>query len=88
MTITLDLPPIPAAKAGTGIDRELAPFIARAVRVRPEDVLYYEQQYIDFARVQQALVTTLRSSEVAATEIRLKGVTDFRRIELVIGLSN
>ena len=35
MTITLDLPPIPAAKAGSGIDRELAPHIARAVRIRP-----------------------------------------------------
>jgi len=41
MTITIDLPPIPAAKAGSGIDRELAPLIARVARVRPEDVSDY-----------------------------------------------
>ena len=41
MTITIDLPPVPAAKAGPGIDRELAPLIARAARVREEDVRDY-----------------------------------------------
>ena len=41
MTITIDLPPIPAAKAGSGIDRELAPFIARAAGIRPDDVPGY-----------------------------------------------
>ena len=41
MTITIDLTPIPAAKAGPDIDRELAPAIARAARVRIEDVLDY-----------------------------------------------
>ena len=38
MTITIDLPPIPAAKAGPGFDRDLAPLAARAARVREEDV--------------------------------------------------
>jgi uncharacterized FAD-dependent dehydrogenase len=41
MTVTIDLPPIPAAKAGPAIDRELAPLIARAARVRAEDVRAY-----------------------------------------------
>ena len=39
MTITIDLPPMPAAKAGPGIDRELAPFIARAAHVAVDDIL-------------------------------------------------
>ena len=63
-------------------------YITRRTIVRPEDVLYYEQQYMDFARIQQAVLASLRGNDVAATDARLKGLTDPRRIELVLGLSN
>jgi uncharacterized FAD-dependent dehydrogenase len=43
MTITLDLPPVPAAQAGPGLERDGGPLplIARTARVRPDDVLQY-----------------------------------------------
>ena len=68
MTITIDLPPVPAAKAGSGIDRELAPLIARALRVRPEDVLDYRivRKSID-ARKKPAVALLFRA-DVDLTE--------------------
>ena len=74
MTITLDLPPIPAAKAGTGIDRELAPHIARAARVRPEDVLDYRivRKSID-ARKKPAVALLFRVDADLAAGVRPSG---------------
>ena len=71
MTITLDLPPIPAAKAGSGIDRELAPLVARAVRVRPEDVLGYRivRKSID-ARKKPAVALLFRVDADLAEGVR------------------
>ena len=71
MTITIDLPPIPAAKAGTGIDRELAPFIARAAGVRPEDVLDYRivRKSID-ARKKPAVALLFRADTDLAEGVR------------------
>ena len=56
--------------------------------LRPEDILLYNQQYIDFYRIQQAFLKSLSSSDVAANDYRLKGITDPHRIELILGLSN
>jgi len=61
-------------------------YIQRRTIVTPSDMLQYEQQFVDFARVQQALVKALRSSDVAATDLRLKGITQPNRIQLIIGL--
>ena len=71
MTITIDLPPIPAAKAGTGIDRELAPHIARAAGVRPDDVLDYRivRKSID-ARKKPAVALLFRVDAVLAEGVR------------------
>ena len=71
MTITIDLPPIPAAKAGTGIDRELAPFIARAAGVRPDDVLNYRivRKSID-ARKKPAVALLFRADVDLAEGVR------------------
>ena len=71
MTITIDLPPIPAVKAGSGIDRELAPLIARAVRVRPEDVLDYRivRKSID-ARKKPAVALLFRVNADLAEGVR------------------
>ena len=71
MTITLDLPPIPAVKAGTGIDRELLPHIARAARVRPEDVLDYRivRKSID-ARKKPAVALLFRVDADLAAGVR------------------
>ena len=74
MTITIDLPPIPASKAGTGIDRELAPHIARAVRIRPEDVLNYRivRKSID-ARKKPAVALLFRVDADLAEGVRPSG---------------
>ena len=74
MTITLDLPPFPAAKAGSGIDRELVPHIARAVRVRPEDVLGYRivRKSID-ARKKPAVALLFRVDVDLAEGVRPSG---------------
>ncbi len=71
MTITIDLPPIPAAKASNGIDRELAPFVARTVRVRPEDVLDYRivRKSID-ARKKPAVALLFRVDADLAEGVR------------------
>ena len=71
MTITIDLPPISAAKAGTGIDRELAPFIARAAGVRPDDVLNYRivRKSID-ARKKPAVALLFRADVDLAEGVR------------------
>lgn len=71
MTITIDLPPIPAAKAGTGIDRELAPFIARAAGVCPDDVLDYRivRKSID-ARKKPAVALLFRADVDLAEGVR------------------
>ena len=74
MTITLDLPPIPAAKAGSGIDRELVPAIARAARIREEDVQDYRivRKSID-ARKKPAVALLYRVDAVLAEGVRPSG---------------
>ena len=74
MTITIDLPPIPAAKAGTGIDRELAPFLARAAGVRPDDVLDYRivRKSID-ARKKPAVALLFRADVDLTEGVRPSG---------------
>lgn len=62
-------------------------YLSRRTIITTQDMLQYEQQYIDFAVIQQALIKTLRGSDVAATDLRLKGITDISRIELIIGIS-
>jgi len=71
MTITIDLPPVPAAKAGSGIDRELAPLVARAARVRVEDVLQYRvvRKSID-ARKKPSIALLYRVDAVLAEGVR------------------
>ncbi len=71
MTITLDLPPVPAAKAGSGIDRELAPHIVRTARVRPDDVLGYRivRKSID-ARKKPAVTLLFRVEAELAEGVR------------------
>jgi hypothetical protein len=74
MTITIDLPPLPAAKAGSRIDCELAPHIARAARVRPEDVLGYRivRKSID-ARKKPAVALLFRVDADLAEGVRPAG---------------
>ena len=74
MTITLDLPPIPAAKAGPGIDRELAPLVARAARVREEDLRGYRivRKSID-ARKKPAVALLFRVDAALAEGARPSG---------------
>jgi len=74
MTITIDLPPIPAAKAGPGIDRELAPLVARAARVQEQDVLDYRivRKSID-ARKKPAAALLYRVDAVLADGVRPSG---------------
>ena len=71
MTITIDLPPIPAAKAGSGIDRELTPHIARAAGVRPDDILDYRivRKSID-ARKKPAVALLFRVDADLAEGVR------------------
>ena len=71
MTITIDLPPIPAGKAGTGIDRELAPHIARAAGIRTEDVQDYRivRKSID-ARKKPAVALLFRADVDLAEGVR------------------
>ena len=74
MTVTIDLPPIPAAKAGPGIDRELAPLIARAAHVSVEDVRDYRivRKSID-ARKKPAVALLFRVDAVLAEGVRPAG---------------
>jgi len=74
MTITIDLPPVPAAKAGPGIDRELAPLIARAAHVREADVKDYRivRKSID-ARKKPAVALLFRVDAVLAEGARPSG---------------
>ena len=73
MTITLDLPPVPAAQAGPGLERDggLLPLIARAARVRPDDVLQYRivRKSID-ARKKPAVTLLYRVDAVLAEGVR------------------
>ena len=74
MTITIDLPPMPAAKAGPGIDRELAPFIARAAHVAVDDIRDYRivRKSID-ARKKPAVALLFRVDAVLKEGIRPSG---------------
>lgn len=74
MTITIDLPPIPAAKAGPGIDRELAPLVARAARVREDDIRNYRivRKSID-ARKKPAVALLFRVDADLAEGVRPSG---------------
>ena len=73
MTITLDLPPVPAAKAGPELERDggLVPMIAQTARVKPEDVLQYRivRKSID-ARKKPAVTLLYRVDVVLPEGIR------------------
>ena len=74
MTITIDLPPVLASKAGIGVDRELAPLIACAARIRPEDMLDYRivRKSID-ARKKPAVALLFRVDVDLAAGVRPSG---------------
>ena len=56
--------------------------------VRPDDLYLYEEQHHNFERIQRAFLATLKKGDAAATDARLKGETDLRRIQLTLGLSD
>ena len=51
-----------------------------------EDLILYLDQHSEFAPIQQAFIAALRGNDVAAIDARLKGITDPRRIHLILGL--
>ena len=73
MTITLDLPPVPAAQAGPELERHggLLYLIAQAARVRPDEVLQYRivRKSID-ARKKPAVTLLYRVDVVLAEGVR------------------
>ena len=73
MTITLDLPPVPAAKADPGLERDggLLPMIARTACVRESDILQYRivRKSID-ARKKPAVSVLYRVDAVLREGVR------------------
>ena len=73
MTITLELPPVPATQADPGLERNggLLPLIARAACVRMGDILQYRivRKSID-ARKKPAVTLLYRVDAVLAEGVR------------------